>query len=228
VSLITDIVDKLKGEKENPWATRSYGGAVLPVPPGYPEYLPKPVLRDGGLYLDPYPAMPDKSLSQIPDRDIAWVMVALQPYVMQYADRPYDVNWVIDGWGSGKVHVGVALNGRFGGTLKLDKPMPPENFLVPPKEPTGFDKFLISLGANIGTLMGNLFNSVLPGSGMLVKKLIDRETWSPPSMPVDTSGVYGEVNADSGGAAGNKNNLLLWGGALLLAGAAYLYYEGDL
>lgn len=198
------------------------------MPPGYPSYLPKPTLRDGGLYLDPYPVMPDKTVFTINPKDIAWVMVALQPYVLQYAERPYDVNWVIDGWGSGKVHIAQALNGRFGGAFKMSKPLPQENFLEHPREPSGFDKFLISLNTQIGSLMGKLFESFIPGTGKTVKALIDRETWSPPAQPVDLSEVYEDIQG--GGdvtAAGSKTNYMLWAGIAAAAVAIYMIYDSD-
>ncbi len=203
---------------------------TLAVPPGYPSYLPKPTLRNGGLYLEPYPAMPDKTVFTIDPKDFAWVMVALQPYVLQYSDRPYDVNWVIDGWGSGKVHIAKALTGKFGGFISMGKPMAPENFLEHPREPSGFDKFLISLNTQIGTLMGRLFDSIVPGTGQTVKKLIDRETWSGPAQPVDLTPVYEEIQQDEGGGLnidGTKPNYLLWAGIAAAAAAIYLIYDSD-
>lgn len=203
---------------------------TLPVPPGYPDYLPKPTLRDGGLYLDPYPVFPKMSFTKIPAKDIAWVMVALQPYIMQYSERPYDVNWVIDGWGSGKMHIVAALNGLYAGALPMTKPAPQENFLIHPKEPTGFDKFMIKLGTQIGTLMGRLFDSIIPGTGATVKNLIDREQWSPPAKPVDTSEVYEDIQQAEGGGLNNtegKPNYLLWAGIAAAAIGIYYLYESD-
>lgn len=203
---------------------------VLAVPPGYPSYLPKPVLRDGGLYLDPYPVMPDKTVFTIDPKDIAWVMVALQPYILQYSSRPYDVNWVIDGWGSGKVHIAQALTGKFGGAISMGKPVGQEDFLEHPREPSGFDRFLISLNTQVGSLMGKLFDSIIPGTGKAIKTLIDRQTWSPPAKPVDLSPVIEDIQQETGGggvtAAGSNNKYLLLG----LAAAAvviYLIYDAD-
>lgn len=200
---------------------------ILGVPPGYPAYLPKPVLRDGGLYLDPYPSMPEKTVFTIAPADYAWVMVALQPWVLKYSPQPYDVNWVIDGWGSGKVHIAAALTGKFAGSFSMGKPVPQENFLIHPREPTGFDKFLISLNRSIGDIMGKLFEAFIPGTGSTIRKLVGEAagSWDPLAQGVDLSPVYQQIEEQQSG--GDQNNkLMLWGGLALL-GIAWWYYEGD-
>jgi len=208
-------------------------GQVLAVPPGYPAHLPRPVLRDGGLYLEPFPGFAKGSGREVTDTDIAWVMVALQPLIMQYAPMPYDVNWVIDGWGSGKAHIMGALSGYLGSRKSFGLPVSQENWLQLPREPSGFDKFLIGLNKALPDLMGKLFNSVLPGSGMLVKTLVGRETWSAPGGGVDLTPVYEQINEETGGGDSiipgvSKDKLPLYaaGAALLLIGI-YYYYDGD-
>jgi hypothetical protein len=225
MSWLSDMVDKLAEQAVSKWQPKYYGGTVLPVPPGYPEYLPKPVLRDGGLYLDPYPVMPDKSVFDIPESDIAWVMVALQPYILQYAEKPYDINWVIDGWGSGKTHVAAALNGRFAGAIKLEEPVKQENFLEPPKEPDGFQRFLIGLNKALPAVMGALFDSVLPGSGLPIRMLVGAQGTEPPVLPVDTSQVDPWAALRNGGSS--TTNWWLWAAVAATAAGIWWYYESD-
>ncbi len=203
---------------------------TLAVPPGYPSYLPKPTLRDGGLYLDPYPTMPDKTVFTIDPKDFAWVMVALQPYVVEYAPQPYDVNWVIDGWGSGKVHIAQALTGKFQGAINMGKVLPQRNFLELPREPSGFDKFMYSFSQVLPDIMGKLFNSVLPGTGQLVKGLVGTSVWAPPTKPVDLTPVITDIQGGEGGgllSPGSKPNYLLWAGIAAAAVAIYVMYDSD-
>lgn len=204
---------------------------VLAVPPGYPDHLPKPVLRDGGLYLDPYPAMPKALSRDIPVSDIAWIMVALQPWILKYSPTPYDVNWYIDGWGSGKMHIIAALNGLYGGALPINPfPAPQPNFLIPPKTPSGFDKFMIALNKKIPDILGALFNAFIPGTGGTVRQFVGEQagTWNPAPGPVNLSPVYQTIETESsGGLTAFREKWPLYLGTALLLFGLYYTYEGD-
>lgn len=202
------------------------GMQILEVPPGYPDYLPKPVLRDGGLYLSPYPAMPNVLFSQIPNNDVAWVMVALQPWILKYSPTPYDINWVIDGWGSGKAHILSALNGMRMLIQKGPPWAPQQDFLLPPKEPTGFDRFLIGLNKVLPDIMARLFDAFVPGTGQTIRQLVGNSagSWDPVTKPIILPGGQpqnDQLPADSGGISDQWP--LYVGGALLLIGLIFEY-----
>jgi len=143
------------------------GDQYLPVPAGYPSNIPRPVLTtDHKLLLR-------DNMRVLTTAEKAWVQKALQPLIIQYAPKPYNIYWSIHGWGSGMADIDIATNPFLrqvilGNTEK--------DFLQYPPQPGGFDSFLIGLNDVVPALIGVGANLVLPGSGGIASSIVASET----------------------------------------------------
>lgn len=196
-SIIRDGTTFIPGIPANAVIPVSDSDNPMPVPVGYPAYLPRPYLdKYGRLVLRPVPVSVE--LSQL---DVGWIMTALQPLIDQYSVDPYPINYEL-GSGSGYGVIKnicekpVAIN-QISALFKF------HNFLINPSDPE-------SEAAK--QLVGMFGNMLFPGLGTIALTLVRPYTQGTPSpgavFPGGGEGGTATESDNSGGSGSGSTTVL--------------------